>query len=73
MIICLFPNEKKTLTIELAKGIGEFLEEKGCKVVVEDDKSSLIGYPPLSSVKKKNVKFYKADVCSKKILNVVQK
>jgi NAD+ kinase len=58
MIICLFPNEKKILTIELAQGIGKYLEEKGCTVVVEDDKSALIGYPPLSSVKDKNVKFF---------------
>ncbi len=57
MIIALFPNEKKPKSFELGTHICAFLEKRGVQVVVEDEKASRIGAPPLSSVDPKSINF----------------
>lgn len=57
MTIALFPNEQKQQSFDLAIHIREYLEEKGIKVVAEDDKAAQIGAKPLSEVDPKEVRF----------------
>lgn len=57
MIIALFPNEKKPQSFQLGTHIRTFLESRGVKVVVEDEKASRIGAPPLSSVDPASIDF----------------
>ncbi len=57
MIIALFPNEKKKHSFEIAVQIREFFEKKGVQVAAEDEKASLIGALPLSSVDPKKITF----------------
>ncbi len=57
MIIALFPNEKKAQSFPMSIEIKEFLEERGIKVVVEDEKAKKVGAPPLSSVRPEDLDF----------------
>lgn len=57
MIIALFPNNEKKDSFVVAKEINEFLSNKNITVVAEDDKASLIGAKPISSIDVKDINF----------------
>lgn len=57
MIIGLFPNELKPLSLKIAAEICQFLKDKGIQVVTEDQHTSVIGSKPLSEVDMKQIDF----------------
>jgi len=57
MIIALFANINKNHAKPIAIGIREFLQERGVKVVSEDEIAPIIGAEPLSSIKPSEVNF----------------
>lgn len=57
MIIGLFPNELKPLSLKIATEICQFLKAKGIQVVTEDHHTSVIGSRPLSEVDMKQIDF----------------
>lgn len=57
MIIALFPNEKKSLSYDLATEICKFLEKKGIQVVAESEKAKRIGARSLDSVNADEIQF----------------
>jgi NAD+ kinase len=57
MIIALFPNEKKSLSYDLATEICTFLEKKGITIVAESEKAKRIGAKSLDSVKAEEIQF----------------
>lgn len=57
MIIALFPNAKKTHSLEISQQILEFLTQRHVKIVAEDQHASAIGCPPLSSIEPDKVDF----------------
>ncbi|HSX13363.1 MAG TPA: NAD(+)/NADH kinase [Chlamydiales bacterium] len=57
MIIALFPNERKSLSFDLAGEIREYLENRGITVVAENEKATRIGAQPLNSVNPKDIDY----------------
>ena len=57
MIIALFPKIQKEESKSLAQKVIDFLTKGKATVVVEDDKASALGTPPLSSVNPEEIQF----------------
>ncbi len=57
MIIALFPNEKKSSSFDLARGICDFFISKKITVVADDNKAEKIGAQRISSIQKDKIDF----------------
>lgn len=57
MIIALFPNTSKPISIQIAKEIGSFLKSKNIEIVTEDDYAAEFGARPLSQVTMSDIDF----------------